>query len=384
MASEPTLDFEQLLSPISDDAPSGQFLRRSDFERFQRAKDARADAVNSERKIREFAMYDDDELAALKDQGQGVEVPSSPDWRTVLDQCLDIIANHSKDLWVASWLIEANTRRNGLAGVRDGFRLITKICETYWDAIYPPHDEDDGYLDTVSQITSLNGLEGPGTLIAPLEEIALLPDYGALTYAAYREATEHGGGEVSENDFDNAVRQIGLDELRNYEEDIAGAIEAFAEMTTVLEAKCKVESGGEEDYTPPSSQIRRTLQQIHQAFSNLTRNLLSNGEGAESAEESDGQAGPTGLTQNAGQGVDIAQAQVNNREDAFRMLMKASEFFRKTEPHSPVSYMLQQTVEFGRMDLPTLLEKLIQDSSVLRNLSDRTGIPMKEEGYDDD
>ena len=383
MASEPTLDFEQLLSPISDDAPSGQFLRRSDFDRFQRAKDARAEAVNSERKIREFALYDDDELAALSDQGQGVEVPSSPDWRSVLEQCVEIISKHSKDLWVASWLIEANTRRNGFAGARDGFRLVTKICEAYWDNIYPPHDEDDGYLDTVSQITSLNGLDGPGTLIAPLEEVALLPDFGALTFAAYREATEHGGGEVTEADFDNAVRQIDLDQLRSYGEDISGAIQAYAEMTTTLEAKCKVD-GDEEDHTPPSSQIRRTLQTIQQAFSNLTRNVLSSGDGDDVAQDVDGQVVSTGLTQNAGQSVDIAQAQVNNREDAFRMLMKASEFFRKTEPHSPVSYMLQQTVEFGRMDLPTLLQKLIQDSSVLRNLSERTGIPMSEDSYDDD
>ncbi|QDV86137.1 type VI secretion system protein TssA [Planctomycetes bacterium TBK1r] len=381
MASETTLDFDQLLAPISDESPSGQYLRRSDFERFQRAKDARAEAVNAERKIREFAMYDEDELAALSDQGQGVEVPSSPDWRSVLDQCVDIIAHHSKDLWVASWLVEANTRRNGYAGARDAFRLISKICETYWDGIYPPHDDEDGYLDTVSQLASLNGVEGPGTLIAPLEEIPLLPEYGALTYAAYREATVGGGGgEVTENDFDNAVRQIDLDQLRQQEEDLAEAIEAYKEMTAVLESKCRVE--GEEDHTPPSSQIRRTLETIQQAFSNLTRNLLSSNGDAEP--EGDGETTATGLTPNAGPKVDLAQAQVNNREDAFRMLMKASEFFRKTEPHSPVSYMLQQTVEFGRMDLPTLLQKLIQDSSVLKNLSERTGIPVKEDEYEDD
>lgn len=379
MASEPTLDFEKLLAPISDESPSGQHLRRSDFDRFQQAKDARAEAVNSERKIREFAMYSEDELAELSAQGQGVEVPSSPDWRSVLDQCVEIIAGHSKDLWVASWLIEANTRRNGFAGVRDGFQLVTKICETFWDGIYPPHDEDDGYLDTVSQLTSLNGMEGEGTLIVPLQEIPLLPDYGALTYSAYREAIEHGGGEVTESDFDNAVRQIDLDQLRSYEEDLTGAIDAFSEMMNVLAEKCRVE--GEEDYTPPSSQIQRTLESIHQAFSNLTRNLLSND--SEEAGEGDNDESSTGLTQKAAQTVDLAQAQVNNREDAFRMLMKASEFFRKTEPHSPVSYMLQQTVEFGRMDLPTLLAKLIQDEDVLRNFSERTGLPIKEESYDE-
>lgn len=381
MASEPTLDIEQLLAAISDESPSGAYLRHSDFDRFQRAKDARAEAVNAERKIREFAMYDEEELQALKETGQAVEVPSSPDWKDVLNQCVDILAHHSKDLWVASWLIEANTRQNGFAGVRDGFRLVSQICETYWDTIYPPRDEDEGYLDTVSQLASLNGIDGPGTLIAPLEEIALLPGYGALTFAAYREATEGGGGgEVTETDFENAVRQFDIDQLRQQEEDIAEAIEAFAEMSTVLESKCRVE--GEEDYTPPSSQIRRTLETIKQAFSNVTRNVLSSD--TDSDVETDAEATSTGLTQNPARTVDLTQAQVNNREDAFRMLMKASEFFRKTEPHSPVSYMLQQTVEFGRMDLPTLLEKLIQDTSVLRNLSERTGIPMKESEYDDD
>lgn len=382
MATESTLDFESLIAPISEDSPSGEFLRRSDFERFQRAKDARTEAVGAERKIREFAMYSDDELAALQESGQSVDVPSTPDWRSVLEQCVEIVANHSKDLWVASWLVEANTRRNGFAGARDGFRLVTQICETYWDSIYPPHDEDDGYLDTVSQLTSLNGLEGPGTLIDPLEEIALVPSFDALTYASYRQAVERGDGEVTESDFDNAVRQVDLDQLRQLEEDLDETIVAFDEMSRVLEEKCRVVDEDEEDHTPPSSQIRKSLETIRQTFGMLTRNLLSSGSD-DATEETEGTPG-TGISHQAGPAVDLAQAQVNNREDAFRMLMKASEFFRKTEPHSPVSYMLQQAVEFGRMDLPTLLGKLIRDEDVLKNFSERVGLPLKEDEYDDD
>ena len=379
MASEPTLDFDALLAPISEEKPAGEYLRHSDFDRFQRTKDARTDAVTAERKIREFAMYDEEELAALQDQGQGIETPSSPDWRTVLDQCKEILASHSKDLWVASWLVEANTRINGYAGARDGFRLITQICEHFWDGINPPRDEDEGYLDTVSQLSSLNGQEGPGTLVAPLEDVALLPEYGALTFTAYRDATEHGGGEVGQTDFENAVRQIELDQLRDYGDDINQTIEAFGEMCSMLETKCR--DSGEEDIAPPSSQIRRALETIQQAYGVLTRNLLD-GEGGDES-ESVGQDSETGLAQKSTQTVDLAQAQVNNREDAFRMLLKASEFFRKTEPHSPVSYMLKQAVEFGRMDLPTLLEKLINDEDVLKNFSERVGIPLKEETYDE-
>ncbi|MFU7558999.1 type VI secretion system protein TssA [Roseiconus sp. JC912] len=382
MASEPTLDFDALLAPISDDSPTGDFLKRSDFERFQQAKDSRNEAVAIERKIREFALYSEDDLAELDAQGQSVQSPSPPDWRSVLKQCTEILANHSKDLWVATWLIEANTRINGIAGARDGFKLVADLSEQYWDGIYPPFDEDEGYADTVSQLTSLNGLEGAGTLISPIEEVELVPSYGALTYAAYREAVERGGGEVTENDFQNAARQVDLATLRTHESDIASAISEFSRMCDILEAKCQ--SDEHEDCTPPSSQIRRALQSVQQSFATLTRNLLSDGGSGEVTSEVAEDSDSTGMTSPATPKVDLAQAQVNNREDAFRMLMKASEFFRKTEPHSPVSYMLQQAVEFGRMDLPTLLQTLIRDEDVLKNFSDRVGVPIKEESYEDD
>jgi len=44
-------------------------------------------------------------------------------------------------------------------------------------------------------------------------------------------------------------------------------------------------------------------------------------------------------------------------------LMKVSEFFKSTEPHSPISYNLQQAVKWGHMSLPELLQELIPDES---------------------
>lgn len=380
MASEPILDFDRLLSPISEDSPSGSYLRHSDFERFQQVKDARSAAMTAERKIREFAMIDEDELSSLNDQGQGVEVPSAPDWRSVQDQCIETIAEHSKDLWVATWLIEALARRSGFAGVRDGCKLVTELADRFWDGIYPPKDEDDGYLDTVSQIASLNGLDGAGTLISPLEEIPLIPGFSDLTYAAYRQATERGGGDVTEGDFENAVRQVEIDALRDQEEDLSAVLDTYLEMCEQLETKCR--EGEDDENAPPSSQVRATLETIQHAFSHLTRNVLASDSLGE--QDSDDEESNEITKVSGGPAVDIAQAQVNSREDAFKMLIKASEFFRKTEPHSPVSYMLQQTVEFGRMDLPQLLQTLIGDEDVLKDFSKRVGVPVQDDDDDDD
>ena len=57
---------------------------------------------------------------------------------------------------------------------------------------------------------------------------------------------------------------------------------------------------------------------------------------------------------------------ISSREDAFKTLMKVAEFFRRTEPHSPVSYALEQAVRWGRMPLPELIRDLVSTTSVRR------------------
>ena len=43
------------------------------------------------------------------------------------------------------------------------------------------------------------------------------------------------------------------------------------------------------------------------------------------------------------------------------MLQEIAEYFRRTEPHSPLAYALEQAVRWGRTPLPKLLEELIPD-----------------------
>ena len=364
MASEPTLDIEQLTGPISDEAPSGTYLKQTDYDRLQTAKDLRAKAVGAERKERELMLYSEEDLEMIPDQDRYVE---PPDWRAVRDSCVEILANHSKDLWVASWLVEANTRLHGFAGMRDSFRVIDGIVNSYWSAIHPPPDEEEGHLGTVSQLTSLNGEEGPGTLLMPIDETVVLPNDSQLTFAAYRQATEGSGGDLTEGDFLAAAQRCDTDQLRSHGEDMQEAVDAYASMISSLEEVC-----GEFDGTPvapPSSQIRNALSDCLRIFQLVTRDVLASGDPQDEAHDEE-----SGELTVEGAPAAIANNQVTSREDAFRLLLRASEFFRKTEPHSPVSYMLQQAVKFGRMELPDLLRELINDEDVLTRFAERTGI----------
>ncbi len=375
MPSEPTIDIDAMLRPISADQPAGGYLRETDYDRLQNLKDLRAQSVTSERKAREIAMYSDEELSEIHEQDRYVEPPK---WRDVRDECVTILTDHSKDMWVAAWLIEANTRLSGFAGLRDGFELIASIAEKFWDGINPPADEDEGYLGTVSQLTSLNGAETDGVLILPIFESPLVPGSSELTYSAYRQATEGTLSDVGEGDFLATARTMDVALLEAHSEDIQAAIDSFELMNQTLEKCC-----GEVDgvpVAPPSTQILKAMRDCQSVFTLITRDILtaeSEDQGADDAEASASASG--GVTT----GTDRMQSQVTSREDAFRLLLRASEFFRKTEPHSPVSYMLQQAVRFGRMDLPDLLKELITDEDVLTRFAERTGIKIERQEEDE-
>jgi type VI secretion system protein ImpA len=68
------------------------------------------------------------------------------------------------------------------------------------------------------------------------------------------------------------------------------------------------------------------------------------------------------------------QRPVASRDEALQHLLRVADYFRKAEPHSPVSYALEQAVRWGRMPLPDLLKDLVSDESVLQEVFKRMGI----------
>jgi type VI secretion system protein ImpA len=68
-----------------------------------------------------------------------------------------------------------------------------------------------------------------------------------------------------------------------------------------------------------------------------------------------------------------ASGAIQNRQDALKRLGDISEFFRKTEPHSPISYILQRAVKWGNMPLELWLQDVIKDETVIFNIRQTLG-----------
>jgi type VI secretion system protein ImpA len=370
-------DFERLLAPVSADMPTGIDLRkaeRSISQSFFDVRDARNKASKAEKMIREFNMLTEEE----KDLEHAH--PEPPNWDRVKTLAIELLATQSKDLWVASWLIEALAREDGFAGVRDGYQLVRELCERYWDTVHPRPGEGEDLRQTLSQLAGLNGEGSDGTLVAPICRIPITRNSAGEGYtsADYLDAADLANkdpmirnkrvaqGVPTLEIFERAVNETPAPFYVALVADIAGAINEFKQLTVFLDDRCGKSADGY-SLSPPSSNISNVLDDClsrvkHVGKAKLPANVL----GDES--RTDGKAVATS---------DTVSSSVQDREEAFRALLRVADFFRRTEPHSPVSYALEQAVRWGRMPLPELMAELVTDESARRQIFLRTGIDLK-------
>src|ERR1035438_1098706 len=121
MSTEPLVS-DDLLDPISADQPAGVDLRWTpEWDRIKEARRA------------------DDGL----DPGKWAKKESkAADWRLVRELTLPMLRERSKDLQLGMWLMEANLKLHGFAGLREGLRLTRELMARYWDkGLYPPMEE---------------------------------------------------------------------------------------------------------------------------------------------------------------------------------------------------------------------------------------------------
>ena len=365
MASADILEFEKLLAPIEGDNPAGTDLRAdaSPESVYYKLKDARSAARAAERS------------SEVDEEPGRVAEP----WYTILELAPEVLESQAKDLEVAAWLTEALLRTASLAGLRDGFRLMREMTEGFWEGLYPQEDED-GLETKVAPLTGLNGEGADGTLIQPLRkiEIAQGQSDGSFAFWQFEQASEISAiadeerrqkrlasGATSMEVLERAVAETPAGFYSDLIEDAAAALEQFKAMNAVLDGHCGTDG-------PPASNIRELLTSIHDQVRYLARDKLALADG-EAEPESDGAEMAAGDAAAAPQSASVP-GQINNREDAFKLLLKVADYFRRAEPHSVIPYTLQEIVRRGRLTLPDLITELIPDETAREGFLMRAGI----------
>jgi type VI secretion system protein ImpA len=355
-------DLAALLAPISEEAPAGTDLREdpSSSSLYRRLRDARTEARDAER-AQDAPPTEDDQ----RPLGSGSAIPPAARWQTVRELAIEALITHCKDLEIAAWLAEALLRSDGLIGLAAGFRLMEGLVETFWDVIYPLPDEE-GIVTRVAPITGLNGLDRDGTLVQPLRKLVLFErptDGSPFSLSQYEQSAgllgpEQRAAALPFEVVENEARTAGGDHFTLLRNQAAEAAEAWRALGEGLDRRLVKK---EEKDALANTRIRVLLEHILEASDRF---------GAPGAQVSSETATPEpgedeGIVAAApGRGTARpAAGGLTTREDALRALAQIAEFFRRTEPLSPIAYTLQEAVRRSRMTWPELLAEIVPDAT---------------------
>lgn len=364
MASPEILELESLLSPISDENPAGVDIRQdtSPESAYQTIKAARNAARAAER----------------QHISEGPCTEAEPHWRKIASLAPQILTKNAKDLEVASWYTESLVRQHGFQGLRDAFKLLHGLVAQYWEHLYPMPDED-GLETRVACLAGLNGEGAEGVLIAPIRKVEITQgdNPGPFSYWHYKMVLD------AEKIAEDATRKTKLQKLGyslddvnksvaassdtfyiDLRDDLQICIDEYKKLGHLLDEHC-----GAHD-APPTRTVIEVLEECLGAVSHLGKDKFPVEAEPEPTEEAAGEIGEPGQP-----AVPAAKGgPINSRDAAFRQLEEIAAYFRKTEPHSPISYVLEKALKWGNMSLAELIAELIPDATSRERFSELTGV----------
>jgi type VI secretion system protein ImpA len=366
MSSEPVIDLNVLLAPIPGENPAGENLLY----------------LGLYDQIRE-ARRSEDNLA----QGDWERSIKVANWNDVARLATDALASRSKDLQIAAWLAEALIKLYGFAGMRDSLKLLHGMILTFWDRVYP--EMEDGDLDGRANALSFLDRQGANALKeVPITGSPVSPN---LSYFQYEESKRFeipdnlDALSMSDQERVLAQKDQAARERKATSEQWKAAKNtsrrAFYEETFTALKECKelykiLDSAMDEKFksqTPGLGALGRSLEEVNSLVETILKEKrLLEPDAANEKPDTDMEtvsSAASGLSSPA-----VASGPILSRQDALNRLAVISEYFRKTEPHSPVAYLVQRAIKWGQMPLEVWLEDVVKDSAVLDHLRETLGI----------
>jgi len=338
------LELDALLAPIAGAHPCGDDLSFSvEYDLIQEARRA-----------------DDPSL----EQGEWITDLKTADWPVVASRCAALLRERSKDLRLAGWWTEAQTRQHGFTGLTAGYRLVAALCARYWDEVHPQAEHGD-YEQRIGNLGWLLEQSVPWLRAQPLVRSAQQRYTLADIEAAHaRRDGGSAGDTASDIDAINAARRATPhDVYRQLLAEVGECGAALHELQQVVDAKL----GQDGPAFTGARELLGHLLATAQRFAREAGMLVDGETGMQIGEAAiDTPHDPISDTHPA----PAAAGAIATRKDAIAQLRRVADFFRRTEPHSPVAYLADKAARWGEMPLHVWLRQVIKDDSTLSQLEE--------------
>ncbi|SFG92927.1 type VI secretion system protein ImpA [Duganella sp. CF458] len=248
------------------------------------------------------------------EQGEWATPLHSADWPLVASRCAELLRSRSKDLRLAVWLAEARAHTHHMRGLGDGFLLLAGLCERFWEHVYPLPEGGEHELRSGNLAWLLGRTP------------ALVQDF------------------PSEADGDERLQ------------DARHCLAALQQLQAAVDARLGVAGPA---FGAAREAVQRVVDQAQQASQSRV-----------TARDADWE-GPAPDT--AGAGARSGPAMPGTREHALAQLRMVAEFFRRTEPHSPVAYLAEKAANWGELPLHEWLHAVVKDPAQIAQLDELLG-----------
>jgi len=370
MPTAQTIDFAALLSEIPGANPAGEDLRY----------EGTYDTLQAH-------MREDDDL----EQGDWQRETKTANWQAVIETAIAALTGKSKDLQVAAWLTRALGKRHGFAGLRDGFQLLRELEERFWDTLYPELEDGDAEFRTgpfeglnstlplvVRQVILTQSGNGEDYTLLHWEEAKALENLARQNQEAYQAAL--ADGKISSEQFNKAVASTPRSFYETLFEDLQQTVAECERLDRVSDEKFG-------RLAPSLVAIKKVLDDSF----DLIRRIRKEKRDREGIKE-ESVPTPTASTpqvnarQNHAHVVSTVPPapiagisgslplEPQNRADALERLEAVAAYFRHTEPHSPVAYLVERAVRWAGMPLEEWLREVVKSEDTLGYVKEHLGI----------
>jgi len=377
------IDFDtllrQLLLPISDSKPAGDWLRY-------------------EPKFAELARLREEDNPNLP-MGDWDRPLLKANWQRISELCIQLLTTETKDFQIAAWLCDAWIRTSQIEGLHIGLELVHRVAEQYWDCAWPEITDNDCdrrvapfvWMNSNLPLTlRLNGVLLPASLYRG-QAITLL-DWEDAPIAD--DAQSGMDAKLSRRDIRESVMLSDSDWLHTLSKNTSHCLQVLQQLTQYLDHQLAKES-------PSLAKLENELLILQSAVDDLSQRLPEpKTEAAHEMESADSAGKIPNMSANleavgkelkttpgelaSGQSIaeepwqlqldDAGLPIFHTKAHAYAALEAIAAYLHTTNPHDPAPYLVQRAVELGNMPFPQLIQEIKETAGSMEKFFELLGI----------
>ncbi|MDB5815842.1 MAG: hypothetical protein JWN23_2959 [Rhodocyclales bacterium] len=281
------------------------------------------------------------------------------EWPSVSKHCVNGLATRSKDLQLATWLLEAEIARHGFRAIAPCLYLISQLCEHYWDHVFPLDAE---YRDNLFRWIN-EKLLSPLRLV-PFTETGAVREFGWADWeqAQHNEQVRAALGSKGEaqiegttlNQFTGALSSSPSPSLAQNHEHLRDALAALDMLDGLLDAQLGRDA-------PSFGSLHSLIENI---FLMLGSELRKRGYSPPPRQlavpdmTSTPNDSPAAASATESKAVTAQPLRDGDRASVYAALANIANTLARLEPHSPVPYLIRRAVDWGQLNTAELYQEV--------------------------